>query len=244
IWALVLATLATIVLQDMAARLGAGARLGLGEALMRSARTRWLRLAIATLVIAALGIGNAAYQAGNLTGAALGLEAIAGEGALDRRVYVVAIAVAATALLVHGRYRVIEAALIGLVILMSAAFALSAVLVRPDLGALAAGLVPGITEGGLLTAIALIGTTIVPYRQFRHAAAARRRWTKGECLDESRFDTVVSVGAGGLDSALIVATAAASLYGRGLDVATAADIAGALAPTFGSGARYLVGAGL
>ena len=37
IWALVFATIATIILQDMAARLGTGARLGLGEALMQSA---------------------------------------------------------------------------------------------------------------------------------------------------------------------------------------------------------------
>ncbi len=244
IWALVLATAATIVLQDMAARLGAGARLGLGEALMRSAQARWLKLATAGLIVAALAVGNAAYEAGNLAGAALGLEAIAGEGALDRRIAVVALAGAAAALLLHGRYRVIEAALIGLVVLMSAAFALSAVLVRPDLGDLAAGLVPRIPEGGLLTAIALVGTTIVPYNLFLHAAAARRRWAAGEGVAAARADTLVSVGAGGLVSVLIVVTAAASLYGRGLEVASAADMAGALEPTFGPAARYLVGAGL
>jgi len=37
VWALVFATIATIILQDMAARLGAGAPLGLGEALMQGA---------------------------------------------------------------------------------------------------------------------------------------------------------------------------------------------------------------
>ncbi|MEL7285716.1 MAG: divalent metal cation transporter, partial [Pseudomonadota bacterium] len=37
IWALLFATVSTIILQDMAARLGAGAKLGLGEALMQTA---------------------------------------------------------------------------------------------------------------------------------------------------------------------------------------------------------------
>ncbi|MEM9232637.1 MAG: divalent metal cation transporter [Pseudomonadota bacterium] len=36
VWALVFATLSTTLLQDMAARLGAGAQRGLGEALMET----------------------------------------------------------------------------------------------------------------------------------------------------------------------------------------------------------------
>ena len=70
IWALVFATISTIILQDMAARLGAGAELGLGEALMQSAPSPAVKWAAGGLVFAALLIGNCAYEGGNLAGGA------------------------------------------------------------------------------------------------------------------------------------------------------------------------------
>ena len=85
IWALVFATLSTIILQDMSARLGAGGRLGLGEALMQSVSTGWMKWALGGLVFAALAIGNSAYEAGNLAGGALGAEALFGKGAPGKR---------------------------------------------------------------------------------------------------------------------------------------------------------------
>ena len=72
IWALVFATVATVVLQDMSARLGIAGGMGLGEALVAPgtpAALKWLSI---VLVLAALALGNAAYEAGNLSGGALG----------------------------------------------------------------------------------------------------------------------------------------------------------------------------
>jgi len=243
IWALVFATLATIILQDMAARLGTGARLGLGEALMQSAGSGPLKWLTGGLVFAALAIGNGAYEAGNLTGGALGLEAIAGE-AVDRRIFVLGLAAFAALALVIGKYKTLERLLVGLVLIMCAAFIISAILVRPDIGAIASGLVPNIPKGSLLTAVALIGTTIVPYNLFLHAAAARQKWDSADGLAEARTDTVVSIGLGGLVSILIVATAASALFQTGLTVDSAADMAASIEPAFGPAARYLVGIGL
>jgi NADH:ubiquinone oxidoreductase subunit 4 (subunit M) len=73
-WAILAAVLATLVLQEMAARLGSVGRMGLGEALRASFPTAWLRAAAIGLALMAITFGNAAYQAGNLTGAALGME--------------------------------------------------------------------------------------------------------------------------------------------------------------------------
>ena len=78
VWALVFATIATIILQDMAARLGAGAQLGLGEALMQGASIPVIKWAAGGLVFAALLIGNSAYEGGNLAGGALGAAAAGG----------------------------------------------------------------------------------------------------------------------------------------------------------------------
>ncbi|MEL7130284.1 MAG: divalent metal cation transporter, partial [Pseudomonadota bacterium] len=93
VWALVFATAATIILQSMAARLGVVARLGLGEAMMKGAGQPWLKIATAGLVLGALLVGNAAYEAGNLAGGALGLDAIFGRaGATGSRGHILVVA--------------------------------------------------------------------------------------------------------------------------------------------------------
>jgi manganese transport protein len=128
-WAVVAAIAATLVLQEMAARLGAVGRTGLGEALRASIRQPVLRATAIGLALVAITFGNAAYQAGNLTGAALGLEAIAGG---SRPAWALACAVAAAVLLASGAYRLVERVLIGLVGLMSLVFIATAIQVGPE----------------------------------------------------------------------------------------------------------------
>lgn len=246
IWALIFATVATIILQDMAARLGVAGRVGLGEAMMAGAGHPVLKWGAAGLVIAALAVGNAAYESGNIAGGALGLDAIVGaSGNGASRIHVLVIALIAGAALLHGKYKLLERVLIALVLLMSLAFTASSVLVRPDLGALAAGLIPRIPENGLFNTIAIIGTTIVPYNLFLHAAAARDRWQGGAAdLAAATSDTRLSIGLGGLVSIFILATAGATLFTTAIPVNNASDMALALEPIAGSGARYLIGIGL
>ena len=244
LWALAFATIATIILQDMAARLGAGARLGLGEALLEISDIAWVKWLVAALVFTALAIGNSAYEAGNLTGSAIGFQSAVSNTSLDRRWFVLALAGVAAGILLIGKYKLMERILIVLVLLMSAAFVISAVLVGPELAAVFSGFVPSLPEGSVLTAVALIGTTIVPYNLFLHAAACRQRWESGAGIAEARTDTVISVGLGGLVSILIVATAAASLFGTGIEVLNAGDMAVGIEPLFGSAARVMLGIGL
>ncbi|MAP94217.1 MAG: manganese transporter [Ponticaulis sp.] len=247
LWALVFATVAAMILQGMAARLGVAGGLGLGEALMLGAGHPAVKIGVGLLVVVALGAGNAAYEGGNISGGALGLEAILGQSSPEifQRA-VLGISGLAAALLLLGGYKAIERVLIAVVILMAIAFAVSAFLVKPDFGAMLKGLIPVVPEGGLLTAVALIGTTIVPYNLFLHAAAARKRWsTKAvENVSEAQGDTYVSVGLGGLISILIMTTAAASLFGQGSEINNAVDMAAAIEPTYGELARYLIGFGL
>nr|WP_070959660.1 Nramp family divalent metal transporter [Hyphomonas sp. Mor2] len=244
IWALVFATLATIILQDMAARLGAGAQLGLGEALMQSAPAPAFKWAAGGLVFAALLIGNCAYEGGNLSGGALGLDALLDSASPGQQWLVFSLALIACIALLLGRYQLLEKLLVGLVLIMSAAFILSVVFTRPDFAALISGLWPRIPDGGTLTAIALIGTTIVPYNLFLHAAATRKKWPGGEQTGEARKDSAVSIGLGGLVSIFILSTAATTLFQSGLQVSNAADMARAIEPAFGEAARYLIGIGL
>ena len=244
VWALVFATVATILLQDMAARLGAGAKLGLGEALMQSTSSAWQKWAMGGLVFAALLIGNCAYEGGNLSGGALGLDALMKDQSPGQSWLVAGLAVIAAGAVLVGRYALLERLLIALVMIMSAAFIVSVFLVGIDWGQWFSGLVPRVPDGGTLMAVALIGTTIVPYNLFLHAAAAKRKWADGEDPQHARTDSALSIGLGGLISILIMSTAASALFKSGLEVNSAADMARAIEPAFGDAARYVVGIGL
>jgi NRAMP (natural resistance-associated macrophage protein)-like metal ion transporter len=244
IWALVFATVATILLQDMAARLGAGAQLGLGEALMQGTSSDWQKWLIGGLVFAALLIGNCAYEGGNLSGGALGLDALMKDQSPGQSWLVAGLALIAAAAVLVGRYALLEKLLIALVMVMSAAFVVSVFLVGIDWGEWLNGLVPRIPDGGTLMAVALIGTTIVPYNLFLHAAAAKQKWSDGEDPKQARTDSALSIGLGGLISILIMSTAASALFRSGLEINSAADMALAIEPAFGDAARYVVGIGL
>lgn len=244
LWALVFATLATIILQEMAARFGTITQIGLGQALRDRLTTSLWRWPVFALIMVAIYFGNAAYQAGNLSGAALGVEAIIGVGKHGFRIAVLCISLLAGIVLWRGSYKLIEKTLIALVLFMGLAFVATFFVVRPDLSGMMRGLlVPGIPEGSLLTIIALIGTTVVPYNLFLHASAAKSKWKGKEKLSAARTDTIAAIGLGGLITILIVSTAAASMFARGLSVSSASDMALQFEPLFGASSRYLMGLG-
>ena len=244
LWALLFATVTTIILQSFAVRIALVTQLGLAEAMLKTIASPIVRALAALLLISALVLGNAAYEAGNMSGAALGLEAING-GPLRFGIapVIITIAVFASAMLIFTKPKWIENILIALVLLMSAAFLLTFLLIKPDLSAVLRGFVPMIPDGGLMTAIALIGTTIVPYNLFLHAASVRERWD-AEHMQEAELDTTISIGIGGLISMTILATAAASLFGSNETIENAVDMARQLTPLFGSMATFTLGAGL
>ncbi len=240
LWALLFSTVATMVLQEMSARLGLATGSGLGEAI-RSRYSGAGRAAAIALVIGAIAIGNAAYETGNLMGAALGLEELS---PLSLRAWALATTVAAAALLWKGSYRAVERTMIALVVVMGIAFAATAVVLVPEVEGLARGLfVPSLPPGSTLTAIALVGTTVVPYNLFLHAATVREKWAGVVDLPAARRDLTLSIACGGALSMAIVVTAAATLGGSG-DVASAADMARQLKPTLGRWATALFAIGL
>ncbi|MGH8794542.1 MAG: Nramp family divalent metal transporter [Stackebrandtia sp.] len=245
VWAIVFSVVAAMVLQEMSARLGIVSRAGLGEALRTTFRNPVFSFGTVALAVAAIAFGNAAFQAGNLTGAGLGLEAIAGA---SPQLWAGLVGIAAFGLLLSGAYRLIERAVIGLVVVMSVVFVVTAVMVRPDVVELLAGLAPRVPDGATITVVALIGTTVVPYNLFLHASTVREKWTAktpvDQALAESRGDTYLSIGLGGLITLAIVTTAATVMFSRGLGVESAADMATQLEPLLGSAAQGFFAVGL
>ncbi len=241
LWALAFSLATTLVLQEMAARVGLVTRRGLAEALRETIAAPGLRVAVLALVIAAVGVGNAAYQAGNLVGAAAGATLVTG---LPAPVLAAGCAVLAALLLATGRYALVERGLVALVVLMSLLFLVTALLRPPT----AASLLPVLPTGdAALTTLALVGTTVVPYNLFLHASAVRDHWSDAvplpRALAEARLDTTVSVSLGGLVTLAIMSTAASAWFGRGVAL-TPAELAEQLGPLVGEAARVCFALGL
>ncbi|SHG19151.1 NRAMP (natural resistance-associated macrophage protein) metal ion transporters [Microbulbifer donghaiensis] len=248
LWALLFAIVASMILQEMTARLGVVTQQGLGENIRETFHQPLPRALAVLLVVSAIVIGNAAYQSGNIAGASMGLEALTsavGRDSLTFNPWPLVIAAIAFFLLWRGEYRLIEGSLVALVLLMSLAFLATLVITKPDLPALLKGLLlPSIPSGATLTTVALIGTTVVPYNLFLHSSSAGKKWQHPDLLPQARRDIYFSIPLGGLISIAIVSTAASAFFGRQIVLSGAGDIAASLQPLFGGGAQYFMGIGL
>ena len=245
LWALVFSVFATMVLQEMAARLGLVTRMSLAEA-MRGTGTHELTSKLTVmLVIAAIGFGNAAYEVGNIAGAAMAASSVTG---LSITAWSLILGISSGALLATGRYKVLEGVLIVLVLMMSAVFVTTAIVLRPDMIEIFRGMfTPNLPSGSTLTVIGLVGTTVVPYNLFLHANAVREKWSADEDLEssirESRWDTGLAVGLGGLITLAVMSTAATAFFRTGLEF-NAQSMGAQLEPLLGDKAKLIFATGL
>ncbi|WP_435197689.1 Nramp family divalent metal transporter [Natronomonas sp. EA1] len=240
VWTLGFSILATIILQEMSARLGLVSREGLGEALRDQFDSPLIKWGSIVLVVAAIGAGTAAYEAGNILGGAAGLETITG---VSSTIWGITMGVVAGALLYTGKYKLIERALVGLVGIMAISFLVSAALIGPDLGALAVGFVPKVPEGSVFLITGLIGTTVVGYNLFLHASNVQERWSGPAELSDCRTDTVISILIGGLITIAVLVTAAAA-FPTGTEISDVGQMAEQLRPIAGPYATLFFSIGL
>jgi len=144
LWALALSILACLVLQEMAARLGVVTQKGLSEVLTSQFQNKILRFALIGIIISAIVIGNAAYEAGNISGGVLGLTTIIGSptinmGSISINYVSILIGIVAFCILYIGNYKILERSLIILVLLMSIAFIITAVVTKPQISLIVQG---------------------------------------------------------------------------------------------------------
>ena len=168
LWALTLSIVATVFLQEMSARLGLVYGKGLAEAVKEQISNKWLKWTGIGLILAAILIGNSAYEAGNISGGVLGLETLIPNTTIEIGGHPVnyliwVIGALAFVVLYIGNYKILERILVALVLIMSLSFIVTAIMTSPDWGDVLAGMfIPRQPEGSLLTIIGLIGTTVVP----------------------------------------------------------------------------------
>lgn len=250
LWALLFSIIATMVLQEMSARLGLAGQIGLGEALRKEFKTPTGKIISTLLVLIAIALGNAAYETGNILGGAMGLATMTGIENItiynrEINIWGPAIGIIAFILLYTGSYKIIERGLISLVIIMSITFISTAILVKPDIQAVLKGVfIPQVPEGSTLTIVGLIGTTVVPYNLFLHASLVKQKWKDSSMIGAVRTDNIISIGAGGLISMTVVITAASAFYGTSATISGAADMADQLGPLLGRASSFFLSFGL
>jgi len=245
-WVLVFATGATFVLQSYTAGTGILARRGLGEALRAELANRRIRRVATGLVVVGLWVGTAAFELGNLIGAASGITALT-DVPLSQRTLVALLALGAGVILLLD-LRVLIRVFAVLVIGMSLLFLVGLLVAPVDWGAALTGLtVPRVPGDGLVRILALVGTTVVTYNLFLHPSAAKAYWIdtedrraawRGELRGMALFLPI-----GGLISFSVLA-AGATLTGEAEHVNDVKALARLLEPMAGSFAATCFGLGL
>src|ERR1700730_771858 len=234
---MLLVTVALVLVQEMAARLGAFTGKGLAALIREEFTLRVSAFALVCLVVANVGLVVSEFAG---IGAALELLGV------SRYISIPIAALAIWALVLFGSYRYAERIFLVLS-LVFLSYPLAAFLGHPKWGsALGSTILPHFIAGKafILLGVALIGTTITPYMQLYVAAAVA---DKGIGPEEYRYERIDSVGGaifGDVISMFIIIATGASIGHLGQPLTSAKDAAQALKPVAGRFAEDLFAVGL
>src|SRR5262245_16617534 len=241
LWTLIPITVALIVIQEMAARMGAVTGKGLSDLIREEFGFRLTFFVMLTLVVT--NFGNVVAE---FAGIASSLELFG----ISKYIVVPAAAFVVWLLVVRGTYDSIEK-----IFLTASSFyvcyIVAGVLARPDWKAAAFATVtrPQAAEvrnyGYVYMVIALVGTTIAPWMQFYLQASVVEKGVTVRQYRASRWDVILGCLFTDVVAWFIIVACAATLYANGRhDIANAADAAQALRPLAGPWASLLFAAGL
>lgn len=240
LWAVVFSIIATIALQEMVARLALVTNEGLGEAMRDIFNHQLLKLITVWFSMIAVAVGCAAYISGDLLGTSLGAAYLLG---IPENYIAPVIGIVILLIGLSGSYDLIEKVMTVLVLIMGVIFITTVIVIQPDFGAVLKGaFIPSIPNGSLLTIIALIGTTVVPYNFFIHASSIHERFNGIKDLKIVRIDTIVAIGLGGVISAAILITAGTLIHGK--EVSSLVELSEPLKPILGDFAPIFMSVGL
>jgi Mn2+/Fe2+ NRAMP family transporter len=238
LWMMVVLTVSLIVVQEMAARMGAVTGKGLAELIREQYGIRWSAFSTVSVLLANLGICISEFVG---IGAALNLAGIP---------FQVSVPIAAAAvwlLLVRGSYKLAERIFV-LMTIPFFSYPIAAILAHPKWGAVGKGIVDPhirLSSGYLFLFIATAGTTITPFMQLYVQSAVVERGIGPEELNAERAEVVSgSIFANLIASFIIIATAATLFVHGDHTVNNAADAARALRPFAGRFAEVLFAVGL
>lgn len=237
LWVIVIATILMMAFTGMAARIGIATR----QSLLGTFRDKWGRWA-SLFTGVGLFLVTASFQAGNSVGAGIAFAESLNTSPLP---WIILITLGGIGLLFsRSFYKVLEKVMIVMVGIMLISFLLTLIVSRPDLPAVAAGLLPAVPEGSLLLVVALVASSFSIAGAFYQAYLVQEKGWKipeaGEAVKES-FTGILLLGT---ISGMILLSAGSVLHPQGIRVNAAADMGHALRPLYGNWATGLFMLGL
>jgi NRAMP (natural resistance-associated macrophage protein)-like metal ion transporter len=238
LWMMIVITVSLIVVQEMAARMGAVTGKGLAELIREQYGVRWSFFSTVSVLLANLGICISEFVG---IGAALNLAGI------PFQVSVPIAAVAIWLLVVRGSYKAAERVFV-LMTVAFFAYPIAAILARPDWGRVGHAIVaPHVQTNGayLVLFIATAGTTITPFMQLYVQSAVVEKGLGPDDLKAERAEVISGSIFANLIAMFIIVATGATLFAHGdHTVNNAADAARALKPFAGRFAEALFATGL
>ncbi|HEU5453486.1 MAG TPA: Nramp family divalent metal transporter [Terriglobales bacterium] len=239
LWTLIPTTIALIVVQEMAARMGAVTGKGLSDLIREEFGFRATFFTM--LVFGLADLGNIAAE---FAGIASGL----GIFGVSKYLTVPLGALLVWALIVYGRYKPVERILL-IFSLIYFLYAGSAIMARPDwFAAVRQTFIPEVSLRSseyLVMVVGLVGTTITPWMQFYLQASIVEKGITVKQYWLSKWDVIVGCLITDVVAFFIVVSCGATLFPHGIhEIADAADAAVALRPIAGSFASVLFAIGL
>lgn len=237
LWIMTFLTPGFILIQEMAARLGAATGKGFSDLVREN-----FSLKTTVFMMGLLFVGNTGLVVSEFAGIAAALELIG----VSKYISVPFFAVFIWWLIVKGTYHKVEK----LFLLMSGillSYIIAAFLARPDWGDVSNHLfLPTISTDPnfLLFTVALIGTTIAPFMQIYAQSAVVEKGITMSNFKLERLDTIVGTLFANLIAIFIIIATATTLFPAGIEIETAKDATLALVPFAGQFASILFGVGL
>ena len=241
LWTMIPITIALVVIQEMAARMGAVTGKGLSDLIREEFGFR-----VTFFLMIALIVTNLGNVVAEFAGVASSLELFG----ISRYLTVPAAAAIVWLLVVKGTYKSVEK-----IFLTASAFyicyIIAGLLAHPDWKAAVVGTVsrPPATAirnySYVFMVIGLVGTTIAPWMQFYLQASIVEKGVTARQYRASRWDVILGCLFTDLVAWFIIVACAATLYAAGhTDIKDASDAAQALRPLAGEYAYLLFAAGL
>jgi len=237
LWLLIVVTVGEVIVQEMAARMGAVTGKGTADLIRERFGVKITAFAMLCLLLANLGTTMAQFAGVAASSELLGL---------SRLVAVPLAALAVGLLVLRGNYNAVEKVLLVLS-LAALAYIVSAIAIGPPWGQIAREAVTPSLDANpayILAVMATIGTTITPWGIVYMQAAVADKGVPMEQYGHTRIDVVFGATWGNIVSAAIIICTAATLFVHGIAVESAEAAAMALEPLAGSAARYLFSIGL
>ena len=238
LWTLIPTTIALIIVQEMAARMGAVTGKGLSDLIREEFG---FRVTFFTMLV--LGLADFGNIMSEFAGVASGM----GLFGVTKYIAVPIAAVLVWVMVVSGSYKMVERILIAFSLLYFA-YVASALLAHPSWkAAVHDTIVPSVSKSSdyLVVVIGMIGTTITPWMQFYLQGSIVEKGIGKKQYPLSRLDVISGCIITDVIAFFIVLACAATLYPAGIrDITDAAQAADALKPLAGQWAALMFAIGL